>query len=207
MHEPLPGRAPLPSFRRPLRTRAFAPLILAVLLAITLAVGWHAPAGATRHESTDVLEARVKAAFLYKFAAYVEWPQGMHTRSPLVIGVVGADDVARELTLLASARPSEGRPVLVRRIGEGEPAGDLHVLFIGRNLIRPLEPLLRRAQQESILAVTESEDAFARGSVINFKLVEGRVRFDVSLVAAEQAGLRLSSRLLAVAHRVHRNGG
>lgn len=208
MHEPLPGRAsPLTRSRQPLPARAFAPLILMLLLLVTLAAGWHAPAGAARHESTDVLESRVKAAFLYKFASYVEWPPGMHTRSPLVIGVVGADEVARELAQLASARPYEGRPLLVRRIGEGEPPGDLHMLFIGRNLVRPLDPLLRRAQQDSVLTVTEGEDAHARGSVINFKLVEGRVRFDVSLIAAEQAGLRLSSRLLAVAHRVKRNGG
>lgn len=150
------------------------------------------------------LEHRVKAAFLYKFAAYVEWPPARQDSGPLVIGVAGTDDMERELKQLAAGRAVASRPLSVRRIREGEAPLDVHVLFIARDYGRPLEPLLKRAQQASVLTVTESDDAFQRGSVINFKLVDGRVRFDVSLPAADRSKLRLSSRLIGVAHQVRR---
>lgn len=175
-------------------------LVRALVVACTLAL-FGLPLKA---QDATVLEARVKAAFLYKFAAYVEWPAEVHARSPLVIGVIGADEIAHELLQLVTVRPSDARPAMVRRLGVGDATDDLHILFVGRTVARPLDPVLRRAQRDGVLTVTESEEAFAHGSVINFKLVEGRVRFDVSLPAAEQSGLRLSARLLAVAHRVHR---
>jgi hypothetical protein len=177
-------------------------LLLAGLLALALA---RAPSGAQEASpARSALEHRVKAAFLYKFAAYVEWPPARQDSGPLVIGVAGADDVARELSQLAAGRAHAARPAVVRLVHEGDALPDVHVLFIGRGYGRSVEHLLRRAQQGSVLTVTESDDAFSEGSVINFKLVDGRVRFDVSLPAADRSKLRLSSRLLGVAHQVHR---
>jgi hypothetical protein len=118
--------------------------------------------------------------------------------------VLGADDVAHALARLAAASPPGARQLTVQRIREADAALEFDMLYIGRGVRYPLDVLLRRAQQRGVLTVTESEEAFARGSVINFKLVEGRVRFDVSLAAAERSNLRLSSRLLAVAHQVQR---
>lgn len=150
------------------------------------------------------LEYRVKAAFLYKFASYVEWPSERQASGPLVIGVAGSDEVAQELARLAAGRHVGNRPLTVRQVNDADSVSDLHVLFVGRGYSRSVEPLLRRARRDSVLTVTESEDAFNSGSTINFKLVEGRVRFDVSLPAVERSGLRLSSRLLSVAHRVRK---
>lgn len=172
-------------------------LLLAVLFSLPLAIAQPPVAGVT-------LEHSVKAAFLYKFSSYVEWPRMPSADRVLTIGVIGADDVAHELSRIAAGRTVNDRSLAVKRIGENDSLVDVHILFIGAAYNRPLDPLLRNAQQNSVLTVTERDDALAHGSVINFKLVDGRVRFDVSLPAAEKSNLKLSSRMLAVAHQVQK---
>jgi hypothetical protein len=83
-----------------------------------------------------------------------------------------------------------------------DPLTGLHALFIGASDHARMATLARTALARGILVISESEDALDQGSVINLVLVDGRVRFEVSLEAAERAGLRLSSRMLAVAHLV-----
>jgi diadenosine tetraphosphate (Ap4A) HIT family hydrolase len=78
----------------------------------------------------------------------------------------------------------------------------VHVLFVGREESAQLNQLASKAQQRSILIVSESERALAQGSAINFVIDEGRVRFEVSLVSARKSNVKLSSRLLAVAQQV-----
>jgi hypothetical protein len=81
------------------------------------------------------------------------------------------------------------------------------MLFVGADERESLEALVETAEHRSILTVTEFEGALEAGSVINFVIAEQRVRFEISLGAAERSGLRLSSRLLAVAARVQRGDG
>jgi hypothetical protein len=147
-------------------------------------------------------EASVKAAFLYKFAAYVEWPASAFTSptAPLVFGVTGNDDVAAELVRVTAGRQISGHPISVRRV-TGDMTG-LHVLFVGRNSGDRLGAILRAAQVPPLLVVTESERGLELGAAINFLMNDDRVAFEVAPDAAEKNGLRISSRMLAVAKRV-----
>ena len=149
-------------------------------------------------------EYRVKAAFLYKFGSYVEWPDRTFPRpdSPLTIGVMGADALAEELAQIVSGRSVNGRPVQVRKLRPGEPMAGLQVLFIGRADSGRLAEILAAAKGRSLLTVTESEDALQLGSVINFVVIDDKVRFDVALPPADLGSLKISSRLLAVARKV-----
>jgi len=176
--------------------RSFGACVLAA--AAVLAVG---PACA---QSEAQSEYRVKAAFLYKFGGYVEWPDRTFPRpdSPLTIGVIGADALADELAQIVSGRSVNGRPVQVRRLRAGESMAGLQVLFIGRADGRRLAEILAAAKGRSVLTVTESEDALQLGSVINFVVVDDKVRFDVALAPADLGSLKISSRLLAVARKV-----
>ena len=179
-------------------------LAAAVLAWIT---GWQPPtAGAA--EDAGALEHRVKAAFLYQFAGYVEWPPATFAQAdtPVTIGVIGAEPLAAELSQLVIGRKIAGRTVTVKRIKAGESLAGVHILFIGRAEGTRLVQLSQTAQPRSILTVTETDGALARGSVINFVIAERRVRFEVALDTAEKSGLKLSSRLLAVAQDV-RGGG
>jgi hypothetical protein len=153
-----------------------------------------------------VPERTVKAAFLYKFAGYVQWPAAPDAAAgdPLSIGVLGAADLARELAVVTSGRTVADRPITVRRLAPGDSLDDLHVLFVGRDEGDRLGDSLEAARGRPILIVTESEGALDDGSMINFAVDRQRVRFDVALSSAERSGLRLNSRLLAVARRVYR---
>ena len=155
---------------------------------------------------TRVSERTVKAAFLYKFASYVEWPDGTaSSASPITIGVIGANDFARELAEITADRTVSNRPIDVRRLTGADSLDGLDILFIAREERGRLSELLSGARNRPILTVTESEGALSDGSIINFTLDQERVRFEVSLYAAEESQLRLNARLLAVAEQVYRD--
>jgi hypothetical protein len=155
-------------------------------------------------QAQQASEAAVKAAFLYKFPGYVEWPAAAFAApdSPFVIAVAGADEVAAELEKLVPGRSIGARRIVLRRLREGEPARGAHILFVGRGDAAG-RALLKAAQaQPGTLPVADFERGLELGAVINFVAYEDRVAFEVSLENAERCGLRVSSRMLAVARRV-----
>ena len=169
---------------------------LALCLAALLAAG-HAAAQAAS-------EIQVKAAYLYQFGGFVEWPpQAFATPDgAFSIGLIGADAMAAELEQIVATRVVQGRQVVVRRLDPGEPLAGLQVLFVGGAAAGRLPEILSAAKGAPLLVVTETEDALSQGSIINFVAVGNRVRFDVALPAAARSRLRISSRLLGVARRV-----
>ena len=178
-----------------MRAAGFRALMVALLMPAS-------PCAASA-ESALAIE-RIKAAFLYKFAAYVEWPARADPEGPIVIGIEGADTVARELSLAIAGRTVGARAMQVRRLTQGEQPNDCcQILFIGA----ASEParvlaLLEACRGRPVLTVTEAADHHPKGSAINFLGGEVRVRFDISLEAAEANGLQLRSQLLAVARSV-----
>ena len=152
-------------------------------------------------------ESAVKAAFLFKFPAFVEWPAGTFQRpdQPLVIGVAGDDEVAADLEQIATGHTIDSRPVQVRRIPEGTPATGVHVLFVSNRRDARLKEVIE-ATAGPVLVVTEQAAGLKLGGVLNFVAEGGRVRFAASLTAADARGLKLSSRLLSVAQSVEGRG-
>lgn len=169
-------------------------LLVAALLAAATALG----------QGDRSLEPQIKAAFLYKFGGFVEWPAAAFARADasFSIGVVGAEGVAAELERLVAGRTVQGRSISVRRLKRGDPFTGLHLLFVGQSEAGRLAEILGAAKGHPLLVVTETEDALTRGSMINFITVDDKVRFDVALPQAERGQLRISARLLAVARKV-----
>ena len=162
-----------------------------------------APGAAVAAVATaPLLERRVKAAFLYKFLGYAEFPPHSFAdaTAPVTIGVVGADDMAAELGRIASGRVVAGRTIAVRTLREQDLAQPLHLLFVAG--FEPARAARQLRASQALLTVTECEGGLQFGSVINFTIVDERVRFDVSLDAADKNNVKLSSRLLTVANRV-----
>jgi hypothetical protein len=180
-------------------------LCCAALGSAAVAVAAVPPAQAQTAGAASPLERRVKAAFLYKFLGYAEFPPGafLDGASPVTIGVVGADELAAELARAVAGRTVNNRPVQVRVIRDTEVQLPLHLLFVGGADTARVARTVRQASG-AMLVVTECEDGLRQGSVINFRIVDERVRFDVSLDAAERNGIKLSSRLLTVANRVQK---
>jgi hypothetical protein len=166
-----------------------------------LALAFVVPMPATAQEAS---ESAVKAALLYKFASYVEWPVDAFpsAAAPLVIAAMGADDVATELEQLAKGRSVNNRPIQVRRVGDGESLAGSHIVFVGQREAARIGTLARLARPLFILLVSDASQGLENGSVINFVSIGDRLGFEVSIDAAEQSSLRISSRMLAVARRV-----
>lgn len=170
-------------------------LLAAVLASLAVAAG---PAGA---QNTAASESAVKAAFLYKFGGFVDWPAGAFSRpdEPFVIGVAGDDAVFGALEGLATGRTVQGRPLAVRRVRE--PQAGLHILYLGNMREARLREFLP-GPAAPVLVVTSQEDGLRLGAAINFAEDRGRVRFSASPPHASARGLRLSARLLDVAQSV-----
>jgi hypothetical protein len=149
------------------------------------------------------LERSIKAAFVFKFAGFVEWPaEALPPESPIRIGVMGEEAIVQEIREAASGRTVEGRRVLAKRVAVGDTLEGVHILFMRDPAFREMADQIAGLKPDPMLIVTESSGALERGSIINFAVDDGRVRFDLSLEAAERRGLRLSSRLITVARKV-----
>ncbi len=171
--------------RRNLRRGAWAALVLAALCA--------------RADAQAVYSAeRVKAAFLYHFTTYVNWPESVLADEVFTIAVLGSDAVADELAAFLPGREIQGRPMQVRRVTSVKDLNGAEVLYIGPRENRRLARHLR--------VVTDDPDGLQNGAMINFRIVDERVRFEISLHSAREAGLELSSRLLSAAMSVEAAG-
>ena len=163
-----------------------------------------ASVGVAQSNVAAASERSVKAAFLYKFAEYVDWSTTpvRPSEEPFTIGVLGAGALADDLLRMTADRTLDNRPISVRRVSANDGIDDLQVLFIAGEQRGRLEDVLSSARGRPILTVTEAEGALTNGSIINFTMMGDRLRFEVSLDAAQSSRLRLSSRLLAVAANV-----
>lgn len=171
--------------------------VLLLALALLAVNDAQAQAGAS---TEDV----VKAAYLSKLRNYVEWPPraAPPAGGRTVIGIVGAGEVAGNLAQLAAVRDPVKGTLAVRQLRNGDPLDGIHILYLGDGYVARAAPMIEQAAARSILVVTESDGALARGSVINFRVLDERVRFEISLDSADKAGLRVSSQLLVLAASV-----
>lgn len=164
---------------------------------------WVAAARAGDMAQADA-EAKIKASYIYKLAAYIDWPSAETGAAapPFVIGILDADAVAEELKKLGTAHPLKNRPVQVRQLAAGMSLAGLHLLYIGHRSARNARNLFDSIAAKPVLTMTESAGSLSAGSIINLVLVDDRIRFEVSLPHAEARQLKISSRLLDVAYRI-----
>lgn len=197
--EPERGRTPTRGRRRPPR-RLLVPVAV-LLVAIATGVG---PAAA---QDQVPLEYQVKAAFLYQFLSFVEWPAAAlaGTRDTMVVGVVGETPMAAALEPLAG-KPVRGRSLVVRPLRDLKSPGVLHVLFAGASARNRVASALQAVKGTSVLTIGETEGFARLGGMINFVIVDGKVRFEINPRAAEEAQLRISSKLLRLARIVEEKG-
>jgi hypothetical protein len=149
-------------------------------------------------------EHQVKAAFLYHFARFVEWPRpaGADSTAPFVFGVLGQDPFGRDLDEVVRGKTIQGRPVTVRRCSGAAEADSMQLLFVSASEAPRLPGILKRLAQRPVLTVGETPDFARAGGIIGFYVQKDRVRFEINLEAARRAGLHLSSKLLTLARIV-----
>lgn len=147
-----------------------------------------------------VTENDVKAAFLPRFARYVDWPVSAVPggSAPIVLCVIGSDPFGDGLDAAARSQSVDGKRILVRRLSSVAGAGGCQIAYVGATNGESVGQLLVALRGKPILTVTDERNGSARG-IIHFLVVDGRVRFAIDNADAARRGLTISSRLLALA--------
>lgn len=173
-----------------------------VVLLVAWWQGWGAAAIAAENGSSS--EYAVKAAFLYHFAQFVEWPEGAFrdANSPLVYCTIGFDPFEGALDATLKGKSVNGRAIEVRHLKQAPEAQGCHLLFVGEGQKRQIPAVLAQFHGTPVLLVGESEKFATEGGTIGFVLEENKVRFEVNLEAAEKSRLKISAKLLALAKTV-----
>jgi len=148
-------------------------------------------------------EYEVKAAMLYKFAGFIEWP-GLPVGAPLCIGVLGNDPFGPALERAVQGKSTNGRPFVVRRFKTAQGTGHCQIVFVGSSEKKVLRETLDRLRREPVLTVGDSPGFCEDGGIINLELTDNHVHFQINPEAAELARLVVSSKLLSLASIVHR---
>jgi YfiR/HmsC-like len=152
-------------------------------------------------------EYAVKAAFLFKFTDYVEWPDDSKgTSAPFVVAILGSDPFGNVLDEMLTGKTVRGRRVVARRFAtDAEALREADIVFIGLAQRPDVVRVLRSFDGRPVLTVGESEHFAAEGGIVGFRLQGSVIRFDINREQAEKAGLRISSQLLKLA-RIVRTG-
>jgi hypothetical protein len=148
-------------------------------------------------------EYEIKAAFIYNFIKFVEWPpEAFSDRdTPIILTIVGPDPFGDALDIL-KGKTVRGRTFRVRRIKHVEDLQFCHVLYISSSKNAQLPRILADLENSSILTIGETPRFTQLGGVIGFTIEENRIRFTINVEAAGRARLRISSRLLRLARVV-----
>lgn len=155
----------------------------------------------TAQASDPLLISRVEAAYIYHLTQFAEWPQngGDKTNGPLRIGVLGQGSTAELLQQLPE-KTTKGRPLRVQQFKANDPALiQCHILYISPSENEKIPSILREVQGGKVLSVSSAPNFTRLGGIIEFVILEGKLKMQINVPAAKRAGLKLSAKLLEVA--------
>lgn len=170
----------------------------AVLLAAALLAG---PVRAARSPEKDA-EYGVKAAFLYNFAKFVDWPPSAFPERRFNLCILGDDPFGHLLDDIVANDSVDGRPIAVQRGARLADLPSCHILFVGRLEHERRHDVLATLRGAAVLTVGDADGFLADGGMVNFFLEANKVRFEVDRAAVDKSPLKLSSKLLRVARLV-----
>lgn len=173
--------------------------IAALLLAL-----WPVVTPAATARSAHAQEYDLKAAFLFNFAQFVEWPADAFAgaASPITIGILGEDPFGTSLDEIVANETVHDRKLQVRRFRSVDEIDACHILFITAGESKRIEHIASRLGSRSILTVGDADDFTSRDGVIGFKTAKSRLRIRINMDAARAARLSISSKLLRQAEIV-----
>jgi hypothetical protein len=149
-------------------------------------------------------EYEVKAALLFNFAKFVDWPARTFTApdAPFTVGVVGSDPFGPALERMLAGKTVGGRPIVVRRWPRPRDCGTCQILFVATSDPSVLDQVLDDVRNQPVLTVGDMADFAGQGGIIGLTMEHSRVHFEINPAAADHARLVISSRLLSLARLV-----
>jgi len=151
-----------------------------------------------------VTEYEIKAAFLYNFAKFVDWPtSAFQTDSTtIIIGILGDDPFGSILDEIVADTKVQNKRLQVKRFKQPGDLTFCHILYVSKSETKRLQWIQRKISGASTLTIGESSDFLERGGMIRLVNKRNKVRFEINPMAASKAGLRISSRLLKLAENL-----
>ena len=185
----------------PRTSRAWSQSVTFLLFALLSSV--YAPADWAQAEAPS--EYQLKAAFLFNFAKFIEWPGTSFAtpQSPFTICILGTDPFGNVMDDALQGKTVGGRSVAVERSKDLADARHCQIVFVSSAEHRRLPQILSGLHGTHALVVGETEGFAAGGGIIQFSLENDRVHFLINTDAADRAGLKVSSKLLSLAQIVH----
>jgi len=170
-------------------------LVLGVLLA-----GWLAATPSLAHGEPS-REYQLKAAFIYNFVQFVDWPKDAFAdnKSPIVLAVVRDDPFAGALDRAVAGKAVGGRPLVIKHVSKVDDVKGCHLVFVGAAAEADLDELFRRTDGTPVLTVGETDRFMDGGGIIRFYQEDNKLRFEINPRAAQRARLRMSAKLLKLA--------
>ena len=153
-------------------------------------------------------EYQVKAALLFRFAQFVDWPTGVLDAggAPLQLCILNDEPRRQELQNTIEGKLIGGRVYHVHLIDQLQEISNCNILFLSRDESRRQTAIVKSLRGLPVLTVGETPNFLSDGGMIRFHLDEGKIRFDINLRAASSSHLKISSRLLLLATSVTRGG-
>lgn len=184
----------------PIRARHPVVRLLIGAACVCLTAGRGSPAAG----SQPAPEYLIKAAYLYNFAMFVEWPNAAFARadSPIVIGVLGSDPFGQALDQTVRDKTVNNRHIRIDRVQSTQDLSRCHILFVSPSETARLNDVAYRLDGTSVLIVGDTAGLAKRGAIITFVVEDNKVRLEVNVEAAKRARLSISSKLLNLARIV-----
>lgn len=154
-------------------------------------------------QATRLSEYRVKAAFVYNFAKFIDWPAKAFPdgRAPLTLCILGKDPFGVALETI-KGKTVKGRKLVIQHVARIEDLDQCHILFISASEEKHVEKILETLKDSSVLTIGEMKMFAQRGGIIHLTVKESKVRFGINVDAAKRAGLKISSKLLKLSRVV-----
>jgi hypothetical protein len=183
-------------------SHGFRPWLMAMAAAWMLVATPHLRAQGSKPTDYDV-----KAAYLYNFGHFIEWPTNATAAKSdnFTVCVLGQDPFGRALDATLAGETIAGKSVIAKRISTPQEASNCQILFMSSAEEARLKQVVEVLNRQAILTVSDMPQFSQRGGMIQFVMEGKKVRFEVNLSAVQQGGLTLSSELLKVAAAVRRN--
>jgi hypothetical protein len=172
-----------------------------------LSLVWLLSVGDGRAQESQPTEYQIKAAFLFNFAKFVEWPPAAFAEatSPMIIGILGDNPFGEDLEKTVSNKTVNNRPITIKKEFRSlADATNCHMLFISTSEKQRLPEIFKALRGASVLTVGETDRFTETGGMINFVLEGNKTRFQINEATAKSAGLKISSKLLSLALRTAR---
>ena len=140
----------------------------------------------------------IHAAMLYNFIKYVQWPNESEA-GEFVVGVIGDENVYNTLKTWYDGKPKGVKKYVIRNLASADEAGTCQVVYVGKSKNRDFENIKTSVTGKSVLTITDGNGMGQKGSCINFKVIEGKLKFELNQGVIGAASLKVSSQLSSMA--------